>query len=288
MDNTYFVKGEGYSATPDESVPGGKGANQAVAAARAGADVAIITRLGDDETGKAIVDALQKNGVDTSSVEMEMGLQNDVAHIYIDADGDNSMRRQTGAIDSFTPELVQRHAEEILAADYVVAQLKAPKEFSVELINFCHANGKTLILTPCRPARLAVAEPGNRELIEKISIITCNQKECATIFGDDDIESCVKQYPNKLIVTLGGDGVMYHDGNKVVHLPAVAGIDVVDTTGAGDTFNGNLVAGLASGLELYAAIERAQYAAAMKVQVKTAQAGMPTAAELDTFILQHV
>ena len=78
----------------------------------------------------------------------------------------------------------------------------AKKEVSVELINFCYDNNIPLVLTPCRPQRLAISEPGNKELIDKITYITANKKECETIFETTDIESCLEKYPNKLIVTL--------------------------------------------------------------------------------------
>ena len=140
-----------------------------------------------------------------------------------------------------------------------------------------------LILTPCRPEKLKIDEPGNKELIDKISIITCNRKECETIFGTDDIESCVEKYPNKLIVTLGDQGLMYSNGKRIIKMPAIK-TDVIDTTGAGDTLNGNLNALLASGMDLEHALRKAMYASTMKLTEKTAQAGMPYKDDLELFI----
>ena len=108
-----------------------------------------------------------------------------------------------------------------------------------------------------------------------------------TPFETDDIEACVTKYPNKLIVTLGEDGLMYHDGTSIVHLPALYIREVEDTTGAGDTFNGNFAANLVAGESLYNSIIRAQYASAMKIRVKTAQEGMPFKDELDNFIMNY-
>lgn len=286
MDMMFYGKEDGtFGEQPDKSVPGGKAANQAVAAARAGSRVAIITRLGKDKVGTSIVDNLQYNGVFTNNVEMVEALENDCANIYIDpVTKDNEIIRKTGAIDSFSPGIIERYKDVLLSSKVIVAQLKVPKEVTVELIEFCHKHKKPLILTPCRPDRLKISEPGNAELIDKISFITANQKECETIFGTTDIEECVRRYPNKLIVTLGEQGVMYFDGINIVRIPAVEIENLRDTTGAGDTFNGNLAHCLTHGYDLKSAIIRAQYASAMKIQVDTAQAGMPFEDELDEFI----
>ena len=138
-------------------------------------------------------------------------------------------------------------------------------------------------MTPCRPEKLAISDPKNLELIDKINLITCNKTECQTIFGTDDVESCVLKYPNKLIVTLGSEGLMYYNGQEIIRIPAIE-TKVVDTTGAGDTLNGNLCAFLASGMSLQEALEKAVYAAAMKVTVQSAQAGMPYIDDLEEYI----
>ena len=140
-----------------------------------------------------------------------------------------------------------------------------------------------MILTPCRPEKLSYKNESDRELLDKISIITCNKKECETIFETNNIEDCVKKYPNKLIVTLGSDGLMYYNGKRIIHMPAI-NIDVVDTTGAGDTLNGNLSAFLANGMDLQHALRKAMYASTMKLTQKTAQAGMPYLEDLELFI----
>ena len=155
---------------------------------------------------------------------------------------------------------------------------------SVELINFCYDNDIPIIITPCRPKRLSICDEGNKELIDKITYITANRSECETIFGTDNIEESVTKYPNKLIVTLGKEGVIYHDGTNIVRLPAILSDNLKDTTGAGDTFNGNLAYCLTHGYTLKDAIVRSQYASSMKVQVPTAQAGMPDKEELDKYV----
>ncbi len=285
LDQTFFQKVDGtYNDKPDIISPGGKGANQAVAAARAGAKTTIISRLGKDEIGETILNNLMANGIDTSNVEVEEKLTNDYSNIYVHLkDKDNEIERFTGAINSFTKKMVSKYSEVLLKSKIIVCQLKVPKAVSVELINFCYKNKKNIILTPCRPERLNIKEPGNKELIDKISIITCNRTECETIFNTKNIEACVKKYPNKLIVTLGKDGLVYHNGERIVRMPAIK-TDVIDTTGAGDTLNGNLSAFLATGMDLQHALRKSMYASAMKLSEKTAQSGMPKIDALEEFI----
>ena len=285
LDQTFFQKVDGtYSNTPDVIAPGGKGANQAVAAAKAGAKTAMISRIGKDAIGDKILSNLKFYGIDTSCVEVEQGVQNDYGNIYVNVkDKDNDIKRFTGAIDSYTPEMINKYSNILLKSKIIACQLKVPKEVSIELINFCYKNKKTLVLTPCRPERLSISDPENEKLVDKISIITCNKKECETIFNTTNIEECVKKYPNKLIVTLGEEGLIYSNGKRIIKMPTIK-TDVVDTTGAGDTLTGNLCAFLAKGMDLQHSLRKAMYASAMKISKETAQAGMPYLEDLEMFI----
>ncbi len=286
LDLFYYKDEHGNTPfSPSLLVPGGKGANQAVAASRAGASVTIITRIGKDKIGNRIIDNLSYNGVSTNNIEVSDSLQNDYAKIIIDEKSkDNDIHRFSGVINSFRKEMVDRYKDVILNSKMIVCQLKVPKEVTSYLINFCYENKKPLVLTPCRPEKLKITEDDNLDLINKVTYITANKKECETLFNTSDIISCIKKYPNKLIVTLGSDGVMYYDGFEVVHVPAFAPKKIEDTTGAGDTFNGNLVACLTKGYTLYEAVVRACYASSMKISKKGAQDGMPYKEELDKYI----
>lgn len=285
LDQTFYQNNDGtYDKVPNTSSPGGKGANQAVAASRAGAKTTIITRIGKDKIGQQILNNLQFNLVNTANVEMIDGLQNDYANIYVQLkDKDNKIERFNGAIDSFTTDLVKNYEHVLLKSKIIVCQLKCPKKVTETLIDFCYDHDKLLILTPCRPEKLSIDDPKNIELINKISIITCNKRECQTIFNTEDVEECVSKYPNKLIVTLGSEGLIFHNGHKIVKMPAI-NVSVLDTTGAGDTLNGNLSAFLSKGLDLPHALRKSMYAAAMKIMKKTAQAGMPFIDDLEMFI----
>lgn len=260
--------------------PGGKGSNQAVAAARAGVKVAFISKLGSDIIGEDIVINMVKNHV-APFTKFVVGLNNDLCDAYVSYDGENELKRQTGAINAFDIDLIETFSNVIQKSTVVMMQLKAKKEFSAYLINYCHKIGKPIILTPCRPEKLVITEKENRDLIDKVSYITCNQKECETIFGTKDIESCVAKYPNKLIVTLGNSGLMYHDGEKIVKIKAIKVKNIVDTTGAGDTLAGNFAALISKGIPLRTALEKASCASAIKIQHETAQKGMPMKAERD-------
>lgn len=288
LDATYFQKEDlSYPAAADIIQPGGKGANQAVAASRAGAKVVMLTRLGNDDIGKLVVENLKKNKIETKFIEMVNGLTNDYSKIFVTkSDGANDIIRQTGAIDSFSPDLVEKYKHVLLNSKIILGQMKAPKEFSIKLINFCYENNLPLIITPCRPEKLKITEQGNLELLDKITYITLNQKECEVIFGTEDINACVKKFPNKLIVTLGIDGVTYFDGKQVVNVPAIKHIIAKDSTGAGDTFCGNFAEGILNGLSLKDAITKAQFASQMQIQIEGAQSGMPTKKELKKFIKQ--
>ena len=238
LDQMYYKDEFGnVGESPSLLVPGGKGANQAVAASRAGATVTMISRIGKDEIGNKILENLVYNNIITHNVEVVDGLPNDYADIIIDEKNkDNDIVRHAGAIDSFTTDMVNKYRSVLFNSKIVVGQMKVPKEVSIELIEFCYRNEIPLVITPCRPNRLVISEEGNLELIDKITYITCNKKECETIFETDDIESCVSKYPNKLIVTLGSEGIIYHNGTNVVKISALYVRDIEDTTGAGDTF----------------------------------------------------
>lgn len=287
LDMIFYQKKDGtYDNAPDKCVPGGKGSNQAIAASRAGAKTVMISRIGKDAIGKKILDNLEYNGIDTSGVEEDETIENEYSLVKIRyQDKDNEIERHNGAIDNFTEDMIDTYQDLILNSKIIVCQLKGPKEVTEKLIDFCYQNNKKLILTPCHPTRLSISNPKNLALIDKIFIITCNQKECETIFNTDDIESCIRKYPNKLIVTLGKDGLMYYDGTEVVKMPAIE-TQVVDTVGAGDTLAGNLAANLAKGLTLNESLKKATYASAMKIDVETAQAGMPYLEELEKFIAE--
>lgn len=261
---------------------GGKGANQAVAAARAGAKTCIVTILGNDKYCGLIKDNFSKNNVEIFA-KIAQNEVNDLAKITI-TKGDNSIERVGKIITLFDKSLIDEFKNVILSSKYVVLQNKTSYDFTKNLIEFCYENKIKTILTPTKPDLISIKDNKNIELIDKVSYICANEKETKIVFNSDNIEEIVKKYPNKLITTLGEKGLIFNDGVKNICVDAVKIKNVVDTTGAGDTFCGNFVANLANGDAFEDAVKNAQYASAYKIQIKSAQKGMPTKNELQKFI----
>ena len=261
---------------------GGKGANQAVAAARAGAKTCIVTILGDDKYCELVKDNFSKNNVEVFA-KIAQNEVNDLAKITI-TKGDNSIERVGKIITLFDKNLIDEFKNVILSSKYVVMQNKTSYDFTKNLIEFCYENKIKTILTPTKSDLISIKDNKNIELIDKVSYICANEKETKIVFNSDNIEEIVKKYPNKLITTLGQKGLIFNDGVKNICVDAVKIKNVVDTTGAGDTFCGNFVANLANGDAFEDAVKNAQYASAYKIQIKSAQKGMPTKNELQKFI----
>jgi ribokinase len=255
-----------------ETVPGGKGANQAVAAARLGADVTMIGRVGDDDFGEIILENLKTNGVNTKYMEPVTHTRSGTAHITL-AEGDNSIVVVKGANDHTTPEYVKKAESVIREADVVLVQLEIPMETVEFAAELCDKLGVPLLLNP------APARPVSRELIAKASFITPNEHEFKLLFDGEDRSEVLKRYPNKLIITEGKEGARFFDGEKEWLVPGIS-VPVVDTTGAGDTFNAAFAVQIAGGKSVYEALEFANHAAALSVTKFGAQGGMPTAEEV--------
>lgn len=285
LDETYFQKLDGtFSDEPDIVAPGGKGANQAVASARAGAKTVILTRLGNDEKGKIILNNLNQNKIDTSYIEMVDGLENDSTKIKVNVFNKKSTKeRFIDATNSFTPDMIEKYKDVILSSKIILCQLKPKKEVTEALINFCYDNNKALVLTPDCPEKFRYSDFKNRELYAKVAMIICNKKECVQMFETDNITRYIQMFPNKLVVTLGDEGLVYHNGEAYVHHPAVK-TEVVDTVGAGDTLTGNAVFYLLQGNDLNKSLRKAMYAASLKITQPTAQKGMPYPEDVRLFI----
>lgn len=262
------VLGEGFS-----TVPGGKGANQAVAAARLGAEVTMIGRVGDDVYGSTILKNLNVNGVDTSYVEPVPDSASGIAHITL-AEGDNSIIVVKGANDWITPDYVQKASAVIKDADIVMIQQEIPVETVEYTARLCKELGIKLLLNPA-PARLL-----SEEVIENATYLTPNEHECSVLFAGINRTEVLKKYPNKLFITEGVKGVRYFDGMIEKVIPSFL-VKAVDTTGAGDTFNGAFAVAVAEGKSYEESLKFANKAAAISVTKFGAQGGMPTRAEVE-------
>lgn len=256
-----------------KTVPGGKGANQAVAAARLGANVTMIGCVGEDHYGKAILENFKSNGVSVENVKPVTDLDSGTAHIIL-AEGDNSIVVVKGANDYITPDYVEKAKEKIKEADIVLIQQEIPEETVEYVAQLCQELKVPLLLNP------APARPLKAEVIEQVSYITPNEHEAELLFEGKEKEEVLKQYPNKLFITEGKQGVRYFNGEKEVLVPSYQ-VETIDITGAGDTFNAALAVALAEGMGFEKGIQFANRAASLSVTKFGAQGGMPTRKEVE-------
>lgn len=256
-----------------KTVPGGKGANQAVAAARLGAEVAMIGRVGDDAFGKDILENFRANAVNTQNVKPVTHSESGTAHIIL-AEGDNSIIVVEAANREVTPAYVDEAAEVIRDADIVLIQQEIPEETVVHVSILCAEFGTPLLLNPA-PARTLP-----QEVIDNAAYITPNEHEAEILFQGMSPAQALRQYPNKLFITEGSKGVRYFDGTEEILVPTYK-VEAVDTTGAGDTFNAAFAVALAEGKALQESIRFANRAASLSVTKFGAQGGMPTRDEVE-------
>ena len=259
------------------TVPGGKGANQAVAAARLGAEVALVGAVGDDAFGTSLKQGLADEGVDLTHVATLPDEGSGTASITV-AEGDNQIIVVPAANARVTPAQVHAAQRAIERADAVLVQMEIPLESVEATVRLGHRLGVPVILNP------APAQPLPRDWLALASYLTPNQHELATVLDSDpkdDFRALMRRAPCPVVLTRGGEGAWYREDGDPQHQAGFA-VSVVDTTGAGDTFNGALAVYLREGLEQ--AVRKACAAAALSVTRLGAQGGMPRAAEIDALL----
>lgn len=254
------------------TVPGGKGANQAVAAARLGAEVSMVGCVGDDVYGEIILDNLKKNHVNTKYVEPVTGSASGTAHITL-SEGDNSIIVVKGANDFITPEYVQKAKKVIEESDIVLVQQEIPEETVEYLAELCSTLQKRLLLNPAPARKLSEA------VIQQASFLTPNEHEFEILFNGRDRTEVLTEHPNKLFITEGKNGVRYFDGHEEKVVPSFE-VEAVDTTGAGDTFNAAFAVAVAEGKSFDECLVFANRAASISVTKLGAQGGMPQRIEV--------
>ncbi|WP_210576687.1 ribokinase [Streptomyces sp. GESEQ-4] len=260
--------------------PGGKGANQAVAAARLGARTVLLARVGDDDHGRLLLDSQRAAGVDTVGV-LVGGAPTGVALITVDPSGDNSIVVSPGANARLTPPDVRIAASLFQASRVVSAQLEIPLETVVEVARNV-VDGSRFVLNPSPP------RPLPSELLAACDPLIVNEHEAKVILGEAAVGDSPEDWarillakgPRSVVVTLGADGALVASKEGVTRVPSVK-VNAVDTTGAGDAFTGALAWKLSAGASL---VEAAAYAARVGAAAVTkpgAQESFPTAAEVD-------
>lgn len=256
-----------------KTVPGGKGANQAVAAARLGAEVTMIGCVGDDQLGQDILQNFKNNNVNIQYMASITGMESGTAHIIL-AEGDNSIVVVKAANDQVTPAYVDQAAAAIQSADIVMIQQEIPAETVVRVSEICTEAGVPLLLNPA-PARQI-----EQSVLDQLAYITPNEHEAAIVFEGMELQEALRSYANRLFITEGSSGVRYYDGEQEVVVPTYK-VEAVDTTGAGDTFNAAFGVALAEGKSLKESLTFANRAASLSVTKFGAQGGMPTRAEVE-------
>lgn len=264
---------------------GGKGANQAVAAARLGANVSMIAAVGDDEMGRRETKILKQENIDTTGVSIKIGVPTGVAVVNV-SQGDNCIIVVSGANAALTIDDIRQEQHKILAADVILCSLEIPVECVEYACRQAYKYGKKFILNPA-----PVPQDLPDELIASPTLITPNLIEYAQIFGlpencqAADIVHNYKQYSQEnMLVTCGHHGVLYHHHGYSQRQSGFK-VNTVDTTGAGDTFNGALAAFF--DLPRREAVRHAAAAAALSVTRKGARNGMPFSEELKRFIQEY-
>ncbi|MET8566680.1 ribokinase [Streptomyces sp. NPDC004783] len=261
--------------------PGGKGANQAVAAARLGARTALLARVGDDSHGRLLLDSQREAGVDTVGV-LVGGAPTGVALITVDPSGDNSIVVSPGANGRLAPEDVRAAASLFQASRVVSAQLEIPLESVVEVTRSL-APGSRFVLNPSPP------RPLPREVLAACDPLIVNEHEAKVILGEACVSGRPEDWarlllakgPRSVVVTLGADGALVASAAEgVTRVPSVK-VDAVDTTGAGDAFTAALAWRLGTGESLATAAAYAARVGAAAVTKAGAQVSYPTAAEVD-------
>ena len=273
------VAGETVLGGDHALVPGGKGANQAVAAARLGRRVGFVGRVGSDDAGTTLTGSLSAAGVDFTHLETS-NRPSGIALISVGPDGDNAIVVSPGANRTLTPESLASAADALAEAAIVLVQLEIPLETVAAIPDL--ATG-TIIVNP------APAAPMPAELLGSIDIVTPNRIELATLAGGDessDADELTRQARSlgvpTVVVTLGADGALIVTGDGTEHVRAPR-VEPVDTTGAGDAFNAALADGLLRGT-LSEAVRWAVRVGAATTLRPGAQPSLPTAAEVEELL----
>lgn len=283
--------------TPGETVTGqeyqvafgGKGANQAVAAGRSGADIAFIACVGDDDTGSRVCTQLASDNIDTSPISTIKDAATGVALIFVNSAGENVIGIHSGANGALTPTLVEEQNQKIAQASALLMQLESPLESVLAAAKIAHQNQTKVVLNPAPACELS------DELLALVDMITPNETEAEKLTGvrvenDDDAAVAAQALHAKgietVIITLGSRGVWLSENGKGQRVPGFK-VKAVDTIAAGDTFNGALVTALLEDKPLNEAIRFAHAAAAIAVTRKGAQPSVPWRHEIDEFLQQQ-
>ncbi len=268
---------------------GGKGANQGVMAAKLGAQVTMVCKLGSDVFGQGTLKNFQEQGIDTKWVLFDDKLASGVAPIFVDDNAQNFIVIVPGANSALSPADAQAARETILSSAILICQLEIPSETTLEALRIAKSGGVTTILNPAPAAKIP------DEMLRLADIVAPNETETELLTGmpagtDNEAEAAAHQLlecgAGNVILTLGERGALLVNKETVERLPAVK-VNAVDPTGAGDAFIGSLAAFLGEGLPMRTAIRQANAVAALSVTRIGTQVSFPKRAEADAFLKQQ-
>lgn len=258
--------------------PGGKGANQAVAAARAGADVTFVARVGNDELGEAAIAGLQEESIDVAHIRRDPDHATGVALIMVDQSGENAISVAPGANACLSVDDVEAARVAIESAEVLLMQLETPIPAVERAAAIASAAGTTVILNP------APARPLGDSLLSDVDVLTPNEGESSVLTGEVEPGVAAARLRESgvttVVVTLGPRGALVLSGEGESSVPGFA-VTAIDSTAAGDAFNGFLAVSLGEGLDLAQAVPRACAAGALATTVPGARPSLPFRATVD-------
>lgn len=279
--------GETVLGGPFRMGPGGKGANQAVAAARQGAQVTMVTKVGQDDFGDKALANFKKENINTDFIQVDPTEATGVALIAVDDHSENMIIVALGACGKLSREDVLAAEDQIQQAEMILLQLETSMEAVEATIELAVKHGKPIILNP------APYQPITDELLKKITYITPNETEASLLSGVEvrDQETALQAAEviyslgvSTVIITLGKTGCFLYQGQgKGQHIPAFQ-VEALDTTGAGDAFNGGFAYALSTGLSVEEAVRYANAVAALSVTKIGTSPAMPTKEEVENFL----
>lgn len=281
MDITVYAnripeKGETVIGNNLQSTPGGKGANQAVAIAKLGGTVEMFGCVGNDCAGISLIDNLNVEGVRTEYIQRMQNIPTGTAIVTV-GEANNTIVVVPGANNCVTSAYFDSIVHQVAAYDIIMLQHEIPAAAVDYIINWCHENEKLVILNPA-PGRIVSAE-----ILEKVTFLTPNELEAKFLFGAElRVEQLLVRYPNKLIITQGSKGVSIGKPSGAIHTIPAREAEVVDTTGAGDAFNGAFAYQIALGNEICEAARFANTAASIAIGKCGAQGGLPTLNDIES------
>ncbi len=264
-----------------ETFPGGKGANQAVAAARMGGDVTMVGRVGQDDFGNTLIKTLVDNEISTIHVIKDSDTATGIAMIAVAADGENSIVVASGANYEVSVADVNNTRDLMRETDILLVQLECPLETVSAAIDLASVYDVPVVLNP------APAQPLSKALLSRVTCLTPNESELRILSGEEDVDQAIQKLLDwdikNLIVTLGPNGARVVTDGMDQHLPAFE-ITAVDTTAAGDAFNGALAVALAEEKPLIEAVRYGMAAGALSTTKRGAQPSLPSREAVESFL----